>query len=80
MSKVVTLRLSEEEYNKISATAKIEHRPISNFITSAVLRGIEESYYADSIEMAQIKSDQKLAEKLKSGHSDVKKIKGKYID
>lgn len=79
MAKVVTLRLSEEEYKRISATAKIEHRPISNFITAAVLREIEESYYVDPVEMAQIKSDQGLMEKLKVGHADVKKMKGKHV-
>jgi uncharacterized protein (DUF1778 family) len=79
MSKVVTLRLSEEEYKKISDTAKIEHRPISNFIAHAVLREIEESYFVDNVEMAQISSDKTLLEKLKSGHADVRKMKGKHI-
>ena len=44
MAKVVTLRLTEEEYERISAAAKIEHRPISNFITTRVIKDIEESY------------------------------------
>ena len=79
MSKTITLRLSEEEYNKILAASKIEHRPISNFITTKVLEDIEESYYVDPIEMAQIKSDQKLIEKLKLGHNDAKKMKGKFV-
>lgn len=30
MAKVITLRLSEEEYKRISAAAEVEHRPISN--------------------------------------------------
>ena len=79
MSKVVTLRLSEEEYEEISAVAKIEHRPISNFITAAVIREIESSYFVDSIEIAQIKSDKKLLGKLKTGHDHAKKMKGKII-
>ncbi|MBL7085230.1 MAG: CopG family transcriptional regulator [Candidatus Omnitrophica bacterium] len=79
MSKVVTLRLSDEEYEKIAATAKVERRPISNFITTATLREIEESYYADAIEMDQIKSDKKLLKKLKSGHRDAKKMKGRLV-
>ncbi|WP_406606869.1 hypothetical protein [Candidatus Infernicultor aquiphilus] len=41
MTKVVTLRLSEEEYKRISAVAKIEHRPISNFITARVIKDID---------------------------------------
>ena len=79
MSKTITLRLSEEEYKKIQAVAGIEHRPISNFITATVLEEIEESYYVDPIEMAQIKSDKKLIEKLKLGHHDAKKMKGRFV-
>lgn len=80
MSKVITLRLSEEEYREISAVAMIEHRPISNFITTTVLKEIEESYFIDSIEMAQIKSDKKLLEKLKAGHDDTKNMKGRFVE
>ncbi len=79
MSKTITLRLSEEEYKKIQAVAGIEHRPISNFITTTVLEEIEESYYVDPIEMAQIKSDKKLIEKLKLGHHDAQKMRGKFV-
>ncbi len=80
MSKVVTLRLLEEEYEKISAAAVVEHRPISNFITAMVLRDIEESYYLDPIEMAQINSDKRLLGKLKAGHADVKKRAGRFVE
>ena len=79
MSKVITLRLSEEEYKRIQAAAEIEHRPISNFITTKVLEDIEKSYYVDPIEMAQIKSDKKLLGKLKAGHHDAKRIRGKFV-
>ena len=80
MAKVVTLRLSEEEYERISAAAKIEHRPISNFITASVIKEIEESYYVDPIEMAQIKSDKNLIENLKIGHRDAKEMKGRLVE
>ncbi|MFH1415986.1 MAG: DUF6290 family protein [Elusimicrobiota bacterium] len=80
MSKVITLRLSDEEYKKIADAAKIEHRPLSNFITATVVRDIEESYYADPVEMSQIKSDKHLMDKLKAGHSDAKKNKGNLVE
>lgn len=80
MAKVVTLRLTEEEYKRIVAAAEIEHRPISNFITSRVIKDIEESYYVDPIEMAQIKSDKNLIGKLKIGHRDAKEMKGRFVD
>lgn len=79
MSKVITLRLSEEEYKKIQAAAEIEHRPISNFITTEVLEDIEESYYVDSLEMAQIKSDRRLLKRLEAGHRDAKKRRGRFV-
>lgn len=80
MSKVVTLRLSEKEYKRISSAAEIEHRPISNFITAIVLEDIEESYYVDPIEMAQINSDKGLLERLKAGHRDAKRMKGRVVE
>ncbi|MFH1379431.1 MAG: DUF6290 family protein [bacterium] len=78
--KVVTLRLSDTEYNIIAASAGFEHRPLSNFITVTVMNEIEESYYVDPIEMAQIKSDKKLLKKLKTGHRDAKRMKGKFVE
>ena len=78
MSRVVTLRLSDEEYRKISSTAKGEHRPISNFITYMVIRQIEESSYTDSVETAQISSDKGLAERLKKGHEDARRLRGRF--
>ena len=80
MAKVITLRLSEEEYKMISAAAKTERRPISNFITAKVMEEIEESYYVDPIEMEQINSDKKLMEKLKTGHHDALDKKGRFVD
>jgi uncharacterized protein (DUF1778 family) len=79
MSKVITLRLSEEEYKKIAAAAEIEHRPISNFITTEVMEDIEESYCIDPLEMAQIKSDRKLLKRLEAGHRDAKKMRGRFV-
>ena len=78
--KVITLRLSDEEYKKISDSAENEHRPISNFITAKIIRDIEESFYVDEIEMSQIKSDKKLLKKLDNAHSDSKKMRGKFVE
>ena len=79
MSKVVTLRLSDTEYKKISSVAADEHRPISNFITTLVMHDIEESCFVDSIEMSQIKSDKKLMAKLARGHGEVQKRRGRLL-
>lgn len=79
MSKVITLRLSENEYKRISSTAQMEHRPISNFITAVVLDKIEEEGYTDAIETAQIMADKRLLRKLESGHSDAQKHRGRLV-
>ena len=79
MHKVVTIRLSDEEYRKIAAASKFDHRPISNFMATMTLRKIEESAYVDEIEMAQIKSDKKLTVKLKAGHRDAKSMRGNFV-
>lgn len=79
MAKVVTVRLSEEEYQRIAAVAKLERRPISNFMTLMVIKGIEEGDYVDAVEMDQIVSDKRLMTKLESGHRDAKHRKGKLV-
>ncbi len=79
MSKIITLRLSEEEYKLIHKKAEIEFRPISNFITAVVLRNIEESSNVDAVEMDQINNNEALRKKIKAGYKDAKSMKGKYI-
>ena len=79
MSKVVTVRLSNEEYEQIASAAKRERRPLSNFMTLLVIKSLEEGAYVDAIEMAQITSDQRLMAKLRFGHRDAKQRKGKLV-
>ena len=80
MSKTVTLRLSEKEYEKISMAANDDRRSISNFITTVVIEGIEKSYLVDSIEMAEIKANKDLLKRLQEGHKDAKTMKGKLLE
>ena len=79
MARVVTVRLSDEDYRKIASVAKLERRPISNFMTLMVVKGIEEGDYVDAVEMDQITSDRRLMGRLKAGHRDVKERKGKFV-
>lgn len=79
MSKTVTLRLSNEEYRVISTAAQIEHRPISNLITLVVMQALEESFYVDPIEMAQIQSDKSLLKRLAKGHEAAAHKKGHLV-
>jgi predicted transcriptional regulator len=76
MSKVVTIRLGEEEYKRIRAAAQADNRPISNFMETATMRFLEQSEFVDEREMAAIRADKQLMRSLKAGSADVKK--GRY--
>ena len=80
MARVVTVRLSDEDYRKIASVAKLERRPISNLMTLMVIKGIEEGDYVDAVEMDQITLDKRLAARLQAGHLDAKRRKGKFVE
>lgn len=79
MAKVVTVRLSDEDYRKIATAAKVERRPLSNFMTLMVIKGIEEGDYVDAVEMDQILADKPLMVKLRAGHHDAKRRRGRLV-
>jgi predicted transcriptional regulator len=76
MSKVVTIRLGEEEYKRIRAAAQADNRPISNFMETATLRFLDQPELVDESEMAGIRADEQLVKSLKAGSADAKK--GRY--
>jgi predicted transcriptional regulator len=79
MSKVVTIRLGEEEYKRIRAAAEADNRPISNFMETATLRFLEQPELVDENEMAAIRADKQLMKSLKAGSADVKKGRYKVV-
>ena len=79
MARVVTVRLSDEEYRRIASAAKQERRPLSNFMTLLVIRGIEEGDYVDTVEMDQITADTSLMTRLRAGHHDARRRKGRFV-
>lgn len=79
MAKVVTVRLSEDEYRKIAVAAKLDRRPLSSFMTLLVIKGLEEGEYVDAVEMDQITSDKRLMAKLQAGHRDARQRKGRFV-
>ena len=80
MSKTITLRLSEENYNKYKILADRDNRPISNFIETAVKRFIEHNIYVDEFEMEEIRNNAELNKSLKRGLSDMKSKKGRLVE
>ncbi len=80
MSKTITLRLSEENYNKYKKLADRDNRPISNFIETAVKRFIEHNIEVDEFEMEEIRNNAELNKSLKRGLSDMKSKKGRLVE
>ena len=80
MSKTITLRLSDENYNKYKRLAERDNRPISNFIETAVKRFIEHNIFVDEFEMEEIRNNAELNKSLKRGLSDMKSKKGRLVE
>ncbi|MBF0490679.1 MAG: CopG family transcriptional regulator [Candidatus Omnitrophica bacterium] len=79
MSKTITTRLKDSDYDQIARAAEQEHRPISNFITHAVLDTIANVSLVDDVEMKEILSDAELMQRLKRGHANAAARKGKFV-
>jgi len=80
MPKVVTLRLSDEEYNLYAKAAESVKRPISNLINYLAQQKLEEDIFVDQIEMDEILGNKILIKSLKQGSSDAKLKKGTFVD
>jgi predicted DNA-binding protein len=79
MSKTVTLRLDDKNYEIIKKHAQADNRPLSNYIETATLKYIEEIDYVDDYEMEQILNDKELLESLKRGSADAATKKGRFV-
>lgn len=80
MSKIVTLRLSEEEYDLYAKAAEVVKRPISNLINYLAQQKLEEEMFVDQIEMDEILGKKLLVNFLKQGSNDARLKKGKFVD
>jgi len=80
MSKTVTLRFTDKNYDLFRIYAERDHRTLSNFIETSVLRFIENELHCDDIEMEQIKNDAELNENLKKGHEDFLTGRGSFVE
>ena len=79
MSKTVTLRLDDKNYEIIKQHAQADNRPLSNYIETATLKYIEEIDFVDDYEMEQILNDKVLVESLRRGSADAANKKGQFV-
>lgn len=79
MSRVVTLRLPDETYERFRTLAERENRPLSNFIETAALKYVETDQYVDEFEMAEIRGNAALNRSLRRGIKDAKAGRGRFV-
>jgi hypothetical protein len=80
MSKTVTLRISEDNYNLLKAYAKSENRKLSNALETLAMKRLEEELFVDRFEMDGILADRDLLDRLKTGHAQAKKGQGRFVE
>lgn len=79
MPKTITLRLSDENYQKFNKAAADDHRSISNLIETLALKKLDEDMLVDDFEMKEIFSNEKLLKRLERGHSHARMRKGRVV-
>jgi len=80
MSKTVTIRLDDDTYREFREAAAAERRPLSNLIETAALAKIREQQFVDDAEMAEIQSNERLLERLRSGSKDARAKRGQFVE
>jgi predicted DNA-binding protein len=80
MPKTITLRLSDEDYQRLLSFARADNRPIANAIETLALRQLDEVLFVDSYEMDEIMSDKDLLKRMKRGHDQALKMKGRFVE
>ncbi len=80
MSKTVTLRVSEDNYSLLKAYAKSENRKLSNAVETLAMRRLEQELFVDPHEMDGILADRDLLGRLKTGHLQAKKGRGRFVE
>ena len=78
MSKMVTLRLDEETYQRFKRLAEDDNRPLSNFIETSVLRYLESTEHVDEFEMQEIRDNAGLNQSLQRGVDDAREGRGRF--
>jgi len=80
MSKTVTLRLDDNSYQELKEAAEAERRPLSNLIETAALSRIREQQFVDDAEMAEIRSNERLLERLRTGSRQARERRGSFVE
>lgn len=80
MSKIVTIRLDDDDYAELKEAAAAENRPLSNLIQTAALARVREQHFVDDAEMAELVVSDDLMKRLRAGSRDAAKRRGTFVD
>ncbi len=80
MPKTVTLRLNDDAYEIFREVSAAENRPLSNLIETAALAKIREQQFADDAEMAEIRANSELLQRIKAGSREARARRGRFVD
>ena len=80
MYKTVTLRLKKDVYDVFLEMSQAQNRSLANLIETAALRNIIEQQFVDDVEMAEIRSNKELMQRINKGSMDARQRKGAFVE
>ena len=80
MPRSVTLRLSDDVYEKFSQMAREENRSMANLVETLALQKLTEETFTDTFEMEEILANPVLMKRLKRGHKQAELRKGCFVE
>ena len=80
MSRSLTLRLSDDVYQKFSQMAREENHSMANLVETLALQKLTEVIFTDTFETEEILANQALIKKLKRGHRQAELRKGRFVE
>jgi len=79
MSRIVTIRLNDDDWRELREAASAENRPLSNMITTAALQRIREERFVDDEELSEILANERLLARMKKGSRQARLRKGRFV-
>jgi hypothetical protein len=79
MSKTVTLRLSDDDYQLFRQSAEKDKRTLSNYIVTATKYFIQENELLNEAEMEEIRDNVALGRSIHRGHAEAKAKQGRIV-
>jgi len=79
MSKTITIRLSDQDYQLFKDFAEADNRPMANLIETAAKRHLQECEMVSEKEMGAIRSNRGLVSRLKEGSKAARKKQGRFV-